>query len=76
MSKEKVSATLDRETLNEIRKMVGPRRVSSFLSQAAKEKLQRARILAYLDELDAKHGTVKERTRRLAKTRIAAVLEP
>jgi hypothetical protein len=75
MPTEKVSATLDREVLEEIRKTAGPRRVSSFLSEAAKEKLQRARILTYLDQLDAEHGPPDEGARRTASRRIRGVLE-
>ena len=74
MSTEKISATIDQDVLNEIRKTVGARRVSAFLSEAAREKLQRARILSYLDELDAKHGAPDPRVSQAASRRLARLL--
>lgn len=76
MATEKISATLDRDVVDQIRKAVGPRQLSAFLTAAAKEKLQRSRILAYLDELDATKGDGGPRARRLASRRIARVIEP
>ena len=56
MSMEKVSATLESEILDEIRQRVGPRKVSAFLNEAARQKLQQARIQEYLAELYAYKG--------------------
>lgn len=53
---ERITTTIDAETLREIRKLAGKRGVSRFLQEAAKERLARIRILALLDELDIKHG--------------------
>lgn len=53
---ERVTATLDQEILAKIRRVAGPRGVSSFLNQAARERLARLELLGLLGELDAKHG--------------------
>lgn len=50
------TATFDPETLAAIRRVVGPRGVSSFLQTAANERLVRLQVLEVLDDLDAKHG--------------------
>jgi hypothetical protein len=60
--------------LDESRRTAGPRQVSSFLSEAAKEKLQRSRILTYLDELDATHGPPDSKARTTASRRIRRIL--
>jgi len=72
---EKVSATLERGVVDEIRRRVGPRKVSAFLNEAARQKLQQARIQEYLRELYAEHGSPDDATRREARRRIASVLE-
>lgn len=74
MPMEKVSATLDREVVEEIRRRVGPRKVSAFLNEAARQKLQQTRIQEYLRELYAKHGAPDPATRREAEKRIKRVL--
>jgi hypothetical protein len=76
MATEKISATVDQDVVDEIRELVGPRGVSSFLTEAAREKLQRARILTYLKELDDTYGEPDARDRKLAKRKLAKVLEP
>jgi hypothetical protein len=53
---ERVTATLDKETLTAIRRVAGPRGVSRFLNLAARERLARLEILGLLDELDATYG--------------------
>lgn len=53
---ERVTATIDEETMAAIRRVAGPRGVSSFLQLAAKERLGRLGVLKMLDELDSKHG--------------------
>jgi hypothetical protein len=53
---ERITATMDERTLAQIRRVAGPRGVSSFLATAAKERLARLELLGLLDELDAKHG--------------------
>ena len=61
---ERVTATIDEQTLATIRRVAGPRGVSSFLEAAARERLLRPRLLGLLDELDAKYGALTTATRR------------
>jgi hypothetical protein len=60
---ERVTATLDKQTLAQIRRVAGPRGVSSFLNRAAQERLARMELLGLLDELDARHGPVPPEVR-------------
>jgi hypothetical protein len=60
---ERVTATLDEEILQKIRRVAGPRGVSSFLNVAARERLARLELRGLLDELDAKHGAVPRAVR-------------
>ncbi len=53
---ERVTATIDERTLTKIRRLTGPRGVSSFLNLAARERLARLELLGLLDDLDATHG--------------------
>jgi hypothetical protein len=53
---ERVTATLDAETLAAIRRVAGPLGVSRFLDQAARERLARLELRRMLDDLDATHG--------------------
>ena len=71
---EKVSASLDTDLMKEVRAMVGPRGVSAFLNQAAREKLQHQRILALLDEMDDEHGPPSPEAQAVAAAKIAKVL--
>jgi hypothetical protein len=68
---ERVTATLDEETLAKIRHVAGPRGVSSFLNQAARAHLARLELRGLLDELDGKHGaapaTLRAEVARTAK---------
>jgi len=61
---ERVTATLDEEILEKIRRVAGPRGVSSFLNVAARERLARLELRGLLDELDAKHGAVPRAVRQ------------
>ena len=61
---ERVTATLDETTLAKIRLVAGPRGVSSFLNEAARERLARLELRGLLDELDAKHGEVPAAVRK------------
>jgi hypothetical protein len=60
---ERITATFDDETLAKIRHVAGPRGVSSFLNQAARERLARLELRGMLDELDAKHGAAPTEVR-------------
>jgi hypothetical protein len=53
---ERITATLDKNTLAAIRRVAGPRGVSRFLQIAARERLARLELLGLLDNLDAEHG--------------------
>jgi len=53
---ERIRATFDEETLAAIRRVAGRRGVSRFLRVAARERLERLRLLEVLDDLDARHG--------------------
>ncbi len=55
--KERVSATLDRDLVEEINAITGnKRKFSAFLNEAVRHYLRRYQALKLLDELDAKHG--------------------
>lgn len=60
---DRISATFDRKTLQAIRRMAGPRGVSSFLQVAARERLVRLELLAMLEVLDDKYGPVPDDVR-------------
>ncbi|HXX70386.1 MAG TPA: hypothetical protein VEK07_24610 [Polyangiaceae bacterium] len=60
---ERVTATLDEDTVAKIRRVAGPRGVSGFLNEAARERLARLELRGLLDEFDAKHGPVPGETR-------------
>ncbi len=60
---ERVTATFDEETLAKIKRVAGPRGVSSFLNEAARDRLARLELRGLLDELDAKHGKAPEAIR-------------
>ena len=60
---ERITATLDDDTVRKIRSVAGPRGVSSFLNVAARERLARLELQGLLDDLDAKHGPVPEDVR-------------
>jgi hypothetical protein len=60
---ERITATFDDETLAKIRRIAGPRGVSSFLNEAARERLARLELRGMLDELDAKHGAAPTKVR-------------
>lgn len=60
---QRVTATLDEETLAKIRRVAGPRGVSSFLNLAASERLARLELRGLLDDLDVKHGAVSAAVR-------------
>jgi hypothetical protein len=53
---ERVTASFDEKTLREIRRIAGRRGVSAFLQAAARDRLAKLKLLALIDELDAKYG--------------------
>jgi hypothetical protein len=59
----RVTATLDSQTLAKIRRVAGPLGVSSFLNEAARERLARLNLRGSLDDLDVKHGPVPAEVR-------------
>ena len=62
---ERVTATLEDDTIAAIRRVAGPRGVSGFLQLAARERLARLRLrlLELIDDLDATHGKPAEALR-------------
>lgn len=64
-SVERITISIDKQTLNWIKEVAGRRGVSKFLTEAARKQLARARMIALLDELDEKYGrsTKAERAR-------------
>jgi hypothetical protein len=60
---ERVTATLDEQTLAKIRQVAGPRGVSSFLNEAAREHLARLELRGLLDDLDTRHGAAPAKVR-------------
>jgi hypothetical protein len=73
MSMERVTVSIDGETLDAIREIAGPRGVSAFLQAAARERLARLRLLGLLDELDAKHGAPSAKVRKAVSADAASV---
>ena len=61
---ERVTASIDGETLDAIRELAGPRGVSAFLQVAARERVMRLRLLGLLDELDTKYGAPTQKVKR------------
>ena len=61
---ERVTATIDGETLAAIREIAGPRGVSAFLQTAARERVARLRVIGLLDELDARYGKPSKQVER------------
>jgi hypothetical protein len=55
-SVERVTISIDKQTLNWIKQVAGRRGVSKFLAEAARKQLWRARVIKLLDELDEKYG--------------------
>lgn len=66
MAKEKVTLTLDTETLGELRKLVGPRSLSAAVEAAVEERVARlkhfAAVDAWLAELDQTYGALPPET--------------
>jgi hypothetical protein len=52
---ERITITIDKETLKKIRAVAGPRGVSKFISQAAQESIGRHALFAWFDEMEAKY---------------------
>lgn len=56
--KEKVSLSLDRDLVAEVRRRVGKRELSSFLNEALERRLQADAVVRYLDQTDQVAGPV------------------
>ena len=56
----KLSITVPSALAAEIRKRVGARGVSGFVTRAIAHELEREQLTAYLDELDRELGSVPE----------------
>jgi post-segregation antitoxin (ccd killing protein) len=62
MAAEKVSITVDRELLQDIRDMAGTN-VSQWFARAAEEKMQRDALRQFVAESIAEHGPIPEAIR-------------
>lgn len=58
MATEKVSLTLDEETLRQARKRVGRRGLSAYVDDAVRLRLQHDRLRALLAEMEAESGPI------------------
>lgn len=71
MATQKVSVTLEADSIERARRTAGPRGLSSYLDAALEEKLERderrSAFLAYLDELEAADPTPDDVKRRAAR---------
>jgi hypothetical protein len=56
--KEKVSLSLDRDLVAEVRRRVGKRELSSFLNEALERRLQADAVVRYLNETEQAAGPV------------------
>jgi hypothetical protein len=56
--KEKVSLSLDRSLVAEVRRRVGKRELSSYLNEALERRLQADAITQYLIEMEERSGPV------------------
>jgi hypothetical protein len=63
MPTEKVSLTMNSDTLKKVRARVGKRGVSAFVDESVQLRLQHDRIRKLLRELDDKYGPVPEEVR-------------
>jgi Arc/MetJ-type ribon-helix-helix transcriptional regulator len=66
MSKEKITVTLDSESLRQLRETVGARSISESIDAAVRAHLARLRhrkaVDAWLAEMDREHGPVPTQT--------------
>ena len=60
-AKEKVSLSLDRDLVAEVRRRVGKRELSSFLNEALERRLQTDAITQYLTDIEKENGSVSSR---------------
>jgi len=60
-AKEKVSLSLDRDLVAEVRRRVGKRELSSFLNEALERRLQTDAITQYLGEVEKARGPIPDR---------------
>jgi hypothetical protein len=58
MATEKVSLTLNEQTLREARKQVGRRGLSKYVDEALRIRLQHDRLRALLAEMEAERGPI------------------
>jgi hypothetical protein len=58
---EKISVSIPREVATAVRKRVGARGLSGFVTQALMHELEREKARKFLSELDEKYGPVSKR---------------
>jgi hypothetical protein len=62
--KEKVSLSLDRDLVAEVRRKVGKRELSSYLNEALERRLQTDAITQYLADVEKHSGQIPDRVAR------------
>jgi metal-responsive CopG/Arc/MetJ family transcriptional regulator len=60
MAVRKWSVSIDEALAAQVERHVGDRGLSRFIARAVEHELERDRLTAYLDELDAEYGPVPE----------------
>jgi hypothetical protein len=60
MAMRKVSITLEPEVLEAARRAAGKQGLSAFVNAAVRQKLQAARLSAYISEMETAHGPISE----------------
>lgn len=73
MTTSKLSTTIDSELIEQIRDRVGPRGVSAFVNQALAERLQKARVLDFLAELERDQGSASAAEEKAAAAELSKV---
>jgi hypothetical protein len=73
MATSKLSTTIDSELIEQIRERVGPRGVSAFVNQALAEKLQKARVLDFLADLERELGAASVADEKAAAAELSKV---
>lgn len=63
-AKEKLSLSLDRDLVAEVRRKVGKRELSSYLNEALERRLQTDAITQYLGDVEKRSGQIPDRVAR------------
>ena len=60
----KISVALDPKVAAELRQVVGPGRISAFVNDAVRQKLQAVRLRRMLDAMEAEAGPIPPEVRK------------